>query len=225
MRGHRIAIAAALVAAVLGFQALGAVALPAESGSADAGQVAGRAAFAYLGGLRTFAAAVLWNRLDPQFHEYYAPKGGSIAEHVYMVPTLAAVQALDPQFVQAYYISSYIVAKQEGYPAGIAIAREGVRNNPRSGLMRSNLAQLLLLDDPKKHEAEMIEQAKVALSQQAQWRDEDEAFEGYVVFRDVMRSAGKDKVAGELDKLIVALKSQGAGKGDHDHNGDGKQDH
>lgn len=217
------AIAFAVVVALMATQALAAWSAPAAP-AADAGQVAGRAAFAYLGGLRTFTAAVLWNRLEPQFHEYYADEA-SVADLDYMVPTLALVQALDPQFTQAYYLSSYIVAKREGYPAGIAIAREGVRHNPRSGLMRTNLAQLLLLDDAKAHEAEMLEQAKVALSEQAQWRDDDEVFEGYVVFRDVMRSAGKQKVAEVLDAQIEALRGKGAGAGDHDHDGNGKQDH
>lgn len=223
MGARRILVVVLLLGVLLGSQVLAAVAAPATAERTGTGQAVGKAAFAYLGGLRTFGAAVLWNRLDPQFHEYY--ESGSIADLDYMVPTLAVVQALDPQFTQAYYISSYIVAKKEGYRAGIEVARAGVKNNPRSGLMRTNLAQLLYLEDPAKNEAEMLEQAKVALSDQAQWKDDEELYEGYVVFRDVMRKAGKNKIADVLDEQIEHLREEGAGEGDHDHDGDGKQDH
>lgn len=219
----RTGLVAVVLLAVLLMSQLGAAASAPAQPPAATGKVMGRAAFAYLGGLRTFTAAVLWNRLEPQFHAYY--ESGSIEDLDYMIPTLAIVQKLDPQFIQAYYLSSYIVAKKEGYPTGIELAREGVRNNPRSGLMRANVAQLLLLDDFERHQEELLEHAKVALSDQSQWKDADEVYEGYVVFRDVMRKSGKTKVAEALDDQLKVLREDGAGEGDHDHDGDGKQDH
>lgn len=217
-------IVAVALALLFASQALSAAALPLRASRADTGRVTGRAAFAYLGGLRKFAASVLWNRLEPQFHEYYGG-GGSIANHAYMVPTLAAVQMLDPQFVQAYYISSYIVAKREGNEAGIAIARQGVANNPRSGLLRANLAQLLYLEDREANKKELAQQAKAALGDDTYWRDDDELFEGLAVFRDVTRSLGEEQTAVTLEHRLEQLRAQGAGAGDHDHDGDGKQDH
>lgn len=221
--GLRIAIVAAMLVAVLGFQALGAFARPEGSTFSDAREVTGRAAFAYVGGLRTFAAAVLWNRLEPQFHEYY--QGASVADLQYMIPTLAIVQALDPQFVQSYYLSSYVVAKHRGYPAGLDLAREGVRNNPRSGLLRANLAQLLLLDDPAAHREELKEQARVALGSEVEWMDDDELYEGVAIFRDVLRSLGDEAGAQRLEAQLEKMKASGVGAGDHDHDGDGEQDH
>ena len=104
----------------------------------------GQTGFAYLGGLRTFAAAVLWNRIEPVFHTYYG--GVPLDEQTYMIPTLRLVVALNPQFTQAYYISSYMVYKHS--PAeGIALAEEGLARNPDSGILHANLAQLLFIDD------------------------------------------------------------------------------
>ena len=62
-------IAAALVAVLLGAQAVAALSAPAEP-VASTGATLGRTGFEYIGGLRKVVAATLWNRLDPQFHEY-----------------------------------------------------------------------------------------------------------------------------------------------------------
>ena len=68
----RFAIVAVLLLAILlGAQALGQVSAPA-GGVASTGRLIGQTSYAYLGGIRTFVAAVLWNRLDPIFHGYYS---------------------------------------------------------------------------------------------------------------------------------------------------------
>ncbi|PKQ29104.1 MAG: hypothetical protein CVT60_07060, partial [Actinobacteria bacterium HGW-Actinobacteria-10] len=76
----------------------------------ETGLAVGRATFAYLSGLRIFAAQVLWNRIEPLFHEYY--EAVPLREQLYMLPTLNAVNMLDPQFQQPYYIAPWILARQ-----------------------------------------------------------------------------------------------------------------
>ena len=86
-----------LVAVILGGQALAGIAAPAGA-AASTGRVLGQTGFAYIGGLRTFAAAVLWNRLDPLFHVYNTDQ--PIEKRPEFLPTVRMVQMLDPQFEQ-----------------------------------------------------------------------------------------------------------------------------
>ena len=83
-----------LVAVILGGQALAGIAAPAGA-AASTGRVLGQTGFAYIGGLRTFAAAVLWNRLEPLWHGYYSTR--PVEEVVQFLPTMRLVQILDPQ--------------------------------------------------------------------------------------------------------------------------------
>jgi hypothetical protein len=134
------AAAMALVACLLGGQALvdGGVAAVSVT-RIDA--TVGRAGFAYLTGLRRFAALLLWNRIEPQFHAYYADR--PIKEQTFVLPNLRVIVALDPQFIQAYYVAPWVVQANDKVADALAIAREGVANNPRSGLLHSALAQIL----------------------------------------------------------------------------------
>ncbi len=65
-----VVIAVVLVVVLLLSQGLATATAPPD-GLASTGRVLGQTGFAFLGGLRTFAAAVLWNRIEPVFHEYY----------------------------------------------------------------------------------------------------------------------------------------------------------
>ncbi len=175
-------IVALLVLVVLAQTAAAAIA-PTGS-SAETGRLIGRAGFAYLSGIRTFAAAVLWNRLEPQFHLYYANK--PLKENTQLLPTIRLVQALDPQFVQAYYNAAWIVWERGRTEEAFDIAQQGIDNNPRAGLLRASLAQLLLSEDSKtKSEAhldEAVAQADAGMAADMVWTNDADKFEGYAVF-------------------------------------------
>lgn len=190
---------------------------------ANTGRVIGRTGFAYLSGLRTFAAAVLWNRLDPQFHLYYS--GVQLHDMQFMMPTMRMVVLLDPQFLQAYQVASYIVFQEDGHEEGIAIAREGVTNNPRSGMMRANLAQLLLLTGDPSNREEALDAVAAGSSMDAYWTDQQEEFEGLAILRSVLNVWGDAVQAEAIERRLDGLRAVGANVGDHDHDGDGEQDH
>ncbi len=182
----------------------------------------GRAGFAYLAGVRTFVAAVLWNRIEPQFHEYY--ESGDLRQQRFSVPTLRAVVLLDPQFVEAYYISSYIVAANGDMQKALQIAREGIANNPDSGLLYTNLAQLLLVfgNDPRGAAAQ------ADLARAARWTDDVEKHDAYSILAAAYRAAGQTDKAAEVireSELLDESIGSEVGPGAHDHDGDGVPDH
>lgn len=220
-RAPRALTAAVLVVVLVASMALAAASSPNRSvATADA---VGKASFAYLGGLRKFAAAVLWLRIDPILHEYYASE--TLAEQTYMVPTLYAVIRLDPQFVNAYYVASWIVARKAGDAQGIALAREGLRANPQSGLLHANLLQLLYLTDRDKHAEEVLELTEATIGSGVYWTDEEQFYEGLAVARDVLLWDGQTERAARVEAALHELRDSGVGEGDHDHDGDGEQDH
>lgn len=222
-RGFRAVIVATLcVALVLGAQATAAeTRTVAPSGTAT--KALGRTGFAYLGGLRRFAAAVLWNRLDPQSHEYY--EGTPFSKQTHMMPTFHIVTLLDPQFEQAYYLASWLAWTNISHAEGIGIARDGLTENPDSGMLVTNLIQLLFIDDARVNKPEIEVLVARILGAELQWLDDETYFEGLAVSRDALnaygRSAEAAAVAGEMDRL----RESGIGTGDHDHDGDGEQDH
>ena len=198
-------IALALVAVLLGSQAVASASAPPE-GAASTGRVLGRTSSAYLGGLRTFAAATLWNRIDPIFDGYY---GGSFdASFATFMPTVRIVQALDPQFIQSYYIAAYFVARHGNLSEGLEIAREGVRNNPKSGLMRANYVQVMLMQDENDRNLdEMVAQSEIGLREDMQWASYADEFEGLGIFRTAYKLAGDDETAAKIDARQKALPS------------------
>lgn len=220
-RRHVLVIGACLVALVTAQFAAGAVAP--ESGVSSTGRAMGRAGFAYLSGLRTFAAAVLWNRIDPQYHDYYSKLPA--ADQAFMVPTIRLVVALDPQFAEAYYVSSWVVRKRVGDEAGIELARDGVANNPQSGILRASLVQLLAIQDPNRNSSEILSSVEALLSDGMVWRDDDDLFEGLAVARFAYVSLDMPEEASRIQAVLDRMKEAGVGSGDHDHDGDGEQDH
>lgn len=216
-----VAMAAVLVA-LLAFQALGSASAPA-SGLAPTGRAIGKTAFAFMGGLRTFAAAVIWNRLEPQFHDYY--EGKSLSQNRWALPAINMVQLLDPQFLQSYYVASFNVYRMGGKVEGVRIARDGVLNNPKSGFMRANLAQILIVDDARKNLPEMLEQARIGMGSDMYWNSDQDLYEGLSIFRAVYTIAGDTAKAQDIQTRLDEMRASGARIGDHDHDGDGKQDH
>jgi len=199
-----------LVALLIGAQALAVASAPAVPVT-PASRVLGQASFAYLGGLRTFVAAVLWNRLEPQFHQYNP--GVPIDERIEFLPTIRLVQMLNPQFEQAYYVASFVLAKRGAMEQGLAVAEDGIRNNPKSGLLRANYIQLLLMENQEKNLPEMLRQARIGLGEDMTYANTDDEFEALGIFRTVYRLAGDKAKAAELQKRQDALGATGAGLG------------
>jgi len=219
---RRVALAAAvLILTIVAAQALGVATAPTGQ-TASTAQVLGRAGYAYLGGLRTFAAAVLWNRIEPQFHGYYGHV--PLSKQTYMLPTLRLVVALDPQFTQAYYISSFMVY-QRSPEQGIALAREGAAKNPSSGIMHANLAQLLFIADKVDNREEILRNVALGLQRDAVWLDESQEYEGLAIMMQALNALGERQDAHAVEVRLERMRSGGADLGDHDHDQDGEQDH
>lgn len=206
----------------LGAQGVAASTRSPEPSGAATGAI-GRTGFAYLGGLRRFAAAVLWNRLDPQSHEYYAETPFSKQTH--MMPTFHIVTLLDPQFEQAYYLASWLAWENISRDQGISIARDGLAENPDSGMLVTNLMQLLFIEDARVNKPEIEELAARIVGGELQWLDDETFFEGLAVSRDAFAAYGRTAEAAAVTDEMERLRESGIGTGDHDHDGDGEQDH
>ena len=201
------AIAIALVVVLLGAQALAIYSAPPEP-VAPTGAMLGHTGFEYLGGVRKFVAATLWNRLEPQFHQY--GDGRPIDQRLEFLPTMRLVQTLDPQFEQAYYNAAFLLARLGKYDQALGIAREGIANNPDSGLLLANYAQILMMQDPEKNLPEMVKQAEKGVAPTTTWANADDQFEGYGIFRAVFRLAGDTAAAEMMTEAQKRLAEQGA---------------
>ncbi|MDZ4168845.1 MAG: hypothetical protein U1E26_04210 [Coriobacteriia bacterium] len=222
IRHSRMMVAAVLVGVLVASMVLMSVSAP-DTGMTGAGKALGQAGFAYASGLRRFAAAVLWNRLEPLFHDYY--EDTVLTDQLYMLPTIRMVTMLDPQFQQGYFVSAWIVRSRMGEEQGIAVARDGLVNNPQAGLMHANLLQLLMLADKDAYRPEIARLTYLIVGDSVEWHDEEERFEGLAIARDSLLSLGDDARAQAVATELARLRAEGIGLGDHDHDGDGKQDH
>ena len=200
-----------LLGVLIAGQVLAAGSAP-PGGIASTGRLLGRTSYAYLGGLRTFTAAVLWLRLEPTFHGYYSDR--PVEELVEFLPTMRLVQALDPQFEQSYYVSSFILARRGKMAGALALSREGIKNNPSSGLMLANYTQILLMQDKKANLPEMLKLAEQGLRRGVRWSSADEQYEGYGVFETVYRIAGDTRMASKVRGVKLRIGEQPAGLGD-----------
>lgn len=225
-----IALVALLLAVLLGMQAVADVSVPGAT-AIGTGDSIGRASFTYLTGLRVFAAQVLWNRIEPLFHDYYG--GVALQEQAYMLPTMNMVIALDPQFDQPYYVAAWIISQRGDMETGVDLARRGVENNPDSGLLLSNYAQLLMVQGEGElvgeGRAKALELAESGVSADAIWADEAERFEGYAIFAAVFRLTGEVEqeaaTRAEMDRIEEHLGDAALGGEGHDHDQDGVPDH
>lgn len=207
MIGARKAIAAALVclllAGLLGGQAVADATVPARAGTV-AGAAMGRAGFAYLTGLRRFAALLLWNRLEPQFHGYYSDL--ALKDERFLLPNMRVVTLLDPQFIQAYYMVPWILVDNGKLPDAMAVAREGVGNNPDSGLLHTALAQLLYLKVKDLKGA--VAQADLAMRTNQVWADATEQWQSMKILIDIYNKAGEPEKANAALLVTKELESQ-----------------
>jgi hypothetical protein len=200
----RLAIAAVLLAALLlGGQAAGDVLLRASRGSAT--QSVGRAGFAYLTGIRTYAAAVLWARLEPINDKYYETT--TLAEKKYLLPSIRMVTLLDPQMEEPYYIGPWLLWEAGLKDNGEKLAREGIERNPGSGWLHAGYAQLLVV------EKRMPEAAREAdLAMRGKWpsyADEYEALPALeIAFDRTGQRAKGDAIRAERARLAEIARTR-----------------
>jgi len=208
------AIVAMALVAVLGGQALADRAAPDVPNGALTGRALGRAGFAYLTGLRQFGAALLWNRLDPQMHKYY---GGDIGlgKMTFMLPNAKAIVTLDPQFVEAYYVAPQVLidsGREPGISAqeakvrlntALDLAKEGVDNNPKSGVLLASYAELLLTQakDPK---AALV-YAERAMASDIVWRSDEEEWDAMAGVKAVFKKNGLPTLAAQAQAIQDAI--------------------
>lgn len=200
-------------------------------GFTSTGAAVGRAGFAYLTGLRQLAAAVLWNRLDPQYHDYYADQ--ALVDQIQMLPTVKMVTMLDPELLEPYYVAAWILARRgeaeqapELIEQGLELAAAGVENNPRSGLLRVNYAQILWFYGDDLDEAAV--QAEAALGADIVWTDPIEQHDAYAILNSFYTNNGYPDRAQFIQEEIERLDAQigdALPQGTHDHDGDGVADH
>lgn len=198
-----------LMGLLLSAQAMGAATAP-PGGVASTGRVIGQTGFAYLGGLRTFGAAVLWNRLEPIFDGYYHSFDEKFAV---FLPTMRLVLMLDPQFQQAYYVTSYWLLRNGRVPDAIQVAEDGLKNNPTSGLMRANLAEMLFIAGQGQVTPRLLKIAAEGIGPGVQWANSDDQFEGYGIFRAVFNKAGDKRIVEAIKQAQERLQSAGAAPG------------
>ena len=211
-----VAIVVLALLAVLGGQTLADRAAPEAPNGALTGQAMGRAGFAYLTGLRQFAAAFLWNRLEPQMHEYYGRAG--LGKMGFMLPSIKAIVTLDPQFVEAYYVAPEILIDsglQAGVTpaeaatrlqAGLDLAKEGAQNNPKSGIALSSYAELLYTRGKDLQAA--LPYALAALQPDVVWRTDEEQLDQYAVLRAIFTKDGDWVRVHEVQAVMDAIAAE-----------------
>jgi hypothetical protein len=203
---------------IIGAQALAAATAP-TSVQLSQGRVIGQAGFAYLGGLRMAAAGMLYQRLDPQFHQYLTDK--AIQDRVDLLPSIRIIQMLNPQLEQPYYYVSFILALKGRMGDALALAKQGVENNPTSGLLRANYVQLLMMKDRKANLAEMKRQTEIGLGSTVTYTSLDDQFEAYGIYRTVYTLLGDQQMVQTLEAEQKRLVTAGAKSQDQGGSGFG----
>ena len=207
----------------LGGQAMADSLVPGASG-VDTGRAVGRAASSYLSGIRTYAAAVLWNRVHPLLHGYY--EDVPLKDQRYMLSTIALVQALDPSLVHSYYVGSWILAENGRTAEGLAMTERALEHNPDSGLSRVSRAQLTWLYG--KDSTQALIAAESVLDERLVWNSPVEQHDAYAAVLVIFKSAGREDLMTRTRDALERLDEEfgDALEGvDHDHDGDGVPDH
>lgn len=205
-----IAVVMLCAALIIGGQVMAASAssaIPATS----TGVVAQRAGFAYLTGLRTAVAAMLWNRLEVLLHGYY--EGRDVGEATYTVPTIALVNMLDPSLEDPYTVGAWVAAKNGKVSDALAIARIGVESNPGSGHLHANYAQILFLF--KKDLPAAVQQCDLAV--EGEWQNINDQLSDLQLVRVIYKRAGRDRDAEAVAARIREIQRQPVPKSERIH--------
>lgn len=218
-----IGVVVVCLALALGGQAMADSLVP-EASAAETNEALGRAASSYLTGIKTYAAAALWNRIHPVMHGYYS--GIPIGEQRYMLSTISLVIALDPHQEQGYSVGCWILAENGRIEDAMRMAEEGVEANPTSGLLLSNLAQMEYLYGDGLDTAVVI--AERALDDDVEWLDALQQHQWYPLLGDIFRQAGRDDLDAVVQERLEQLDEELGDElspEEHDHDHDGVPDH
>ena len=166
------------------------------------GRALGEAGFVYLTGFRSTLAGILWKRVDEQGDQFY--EGVDFATQSYMLPTVRIVTMLDPHYVEPYFVGQWVIAHQGQRRQALAMTREGLANNPDSGVLRSSMAQLL--DTFFDHDPRAYQWALKTIAPDSKWRSTEEKFAAWAVARDMFKRYGDQasyvKAVAELKALM-----------------------
>jgi hypothetical protein len=200
---------------IIGAQALAETAAPPVRQMSQA-KLIGQTGFAYLGGVRMMAAGLLWGGLDAQWHQYGT---GRIVDRLDLLPSIRIVQLLNPQLEQPYYYTSYVLAKFGRMNDALDLAREGIKNNPRSGLLRANYIQLLLMRRNKRDLPLMLEQARIGLGPNIEFVNDDDAFESLGIFSVPFQLSGDTASVNAIKAMQERMRQQGLAPADQGQSG------
>ncbi len=159
---------------------------------------AGQNAWKFLGSLRTIAAAYLWLKVDRIHHEYY----GDLSQEQELIPYYRIITWLDPRWVDAYYVGSYMLYMYKKPEESLKFAEEGVRFNPNSAKLNFNIGQLYVLT--KQHQKALPYLKKTLTLAQ----DKREKFAIYQLLYVVFKNTGKQSEARETLKILEKLKAE-----------------
>jgi predicted Zn-dependent protease len=122
-------------------------------------------------------------------------------KQTFIMPTIRIVLALDPQFEQAYFVAAFLLVRAGHKAEGMQLARDGVTANPKSGLLISSLAQMVLVFDKDKKAAAAV--ADKAFQPGVRWDRPIDEWEGLAELRDIYKLAGE---TAKYDKVIARMK-------------------
>ncbi|MBN2167958.1 MAG: hypothetical protein JW738_01835 [Actinobacteria bacterium] len=144
-----------------------------------------------LGGVRETLAAYFWTKTDTLHHDYF---GGDISREQALYPYYWMITRLDPHFTMAYYLASWMLCRFGLVDEGFDLALEGLRYNPYSDQLQSNLAYLYFFfkKDPEK--------ARYHILKAIELTDDKEQKEVYETF---LRTVDR-VLSGELNILEIA---------------------
>lgn len=159
---------------------------------------AGQNAWKFLGSLRTITAAYLWLKVDHIHHEYY----GDLSREQELVPYYRIITWLDPKWVDAYYVGSYLLYMYKQPEESIKFAEEGVKFNPDSARLNFNLGQLYVLTKQYQKSLPYLNKA-LSLA-----RDKRDKFATYQLLYVAYKNTGRQLEAKKTLKTIEKLKRE-----------------
>jgi predicted Zn-dependent protease len=132
--------------------------------------------------------------------------------------------------VQPYYILPWILAQNDRLSDAKSVARDGVVNNPKSGLLLMSYAQLLAIRFNDWVAAAPY--AERAMRSDTYWAADVEQWESLRIAEDVFNRVGDTARANAAAAVLSEIAARTGGTRpadalgeDHDHNGDGVADH
>jgi hypothetical protein len=203
-RRGAVGLAVVMLAVLLAGQAVGDRINP-PAAKVSTGAVVGRSGFAYLTGVRQYAAAVMWARLDPLNDAYYGTL--PLKDKKFLLPSIRFVTWLDPTFEEPYYDGVMIVYDNGLKSEALSMAIEGVRNNPDSGWMHANYAQLLMFENRLPAAAKQAD-----LAMKGYWTDPGAEYNMLKTLEIIYNKTGQPqktaRVRAEHDRLVGVLQQR-----------------